>query len=87
MKALRLVSDREEMGSRAIGGMVITRINPVLALGPKTTVGELYRVRRDGEGPHDDCVIFIEADHTMCWRHADCPALDAVQQYRKEHVQ
>lgn len=63
-----------------VGSWVITHLDPILSLGHATTVTAMYRARKHGASPAEDCLLFTENGKTSCYRHPSCEALPAIDE-------
>jgi hypothetical protein len=63
-------------------GYAITYLDPILSLGHATKVTEMYRARKLGAPPQDDCLLFFEQGALACYRHTFCEALPVVEAVR-----
>jgi hypothetical protein len=74
---------RHHHGAQVIvQGYAITYLDPILSLGHATKVTEMYRARKLGAPPQDDCLLFYEQGALACYRHTFCPAQPAVESVR-----
>lgn len=69
-----------------IGDFTVTHLDPIMSLGPRTKVTEMYRARRHGASPQDDCLVFLENQKLACYRHLTCQAIPAIDEIRARAV-